>query len=643
MATNRFGSVVRVLVGLLPLVVASRVDAFSGGITTLSFNQSTGCNACHTGGITPTVTLSGPTLVAPSSINDYTLTITANGSQTLGGLNVSSALGVLGLGGADSANTQTLNGTGGRAEITHTAAKLASGGLVTFTFQWTAPASFNSATLLGWGNNVNGNSSTTGDRASNASLTILNANGTATPTPGMSTPTPSPTATQSPGLANPIRRPIRQGPIEVSLDTVASGFTSPLWGTSAPGVAAKYLFVVDQVGTLWRVDVTTGASSLFLDVTSRLVSVGVFGPGTYDERGFLGVAFDPNYATNGLIYTFTSEPATPNPDFSTMPPGDPPDCQSVITEWHVPNPTADDAVVDTNSARVLLRIDKPQFNHNGGALNFGADGMLYLSTGDGGGADDQDAQPFIGGPTVGHGPNGNGQNVGVALGKILRIDPHGSNSANGQYGIPADNPFVGTAGAVGEIWAYGFRNPFRFSFDSLTHGLYVGDVGQNSVEEVDVVTKGGNYGWRVKEGSFFFNFNGADAGYVTKTSAGAIPPGLIEPIAEYDHDEGISVIGGFVYRGTTIPRLVGRYVFAEFAKTFNNDARLFYLRKANLVKPGHTARKSRIAEFKLVGQPSVGISILGLGQDAAGEVYILGNTGGVPGGTSGVVQRISPP
>lgn len=629
------------IVGVL-LISATSAHAFSGGITTLSFNQSTGCNACHSGGITPTVSLSGPTLVAPSSTNEYTLTITENGSQNRGGLNVSSLLGTLATGGGDAANTQTMAGTGGRTEITHTAAKLASAGLVTFTFMWTAPSSFASASLAAWGNNVNGNSNTAGDRASNASLTILNVNGTPTPTPGQ-TASATPTAAPTPaGLANPIRRPIRQGPITVKLDTVATGLTAPVWATGAPGVDPKYLFTVDQAGILWRIDVTNGAKSVFLDVSARLIPLGVFGPNTFDERGFLGVAFDPAYATNGLVYTFTTEPATPNPDFSTMPPATPPNSQSTIIEWHVPNPTDDNAVVDTGSARVLMRLDKPQFNHNGGCLEFGPDGRLYIATGDGGGADDQDGQPFIGGPTVGHGPNGNGQNLGVALGKILRIDPHGANSANGQYGVPADNPFVGMVGAVEEIWAYGLRNAFRFSFDPVSQALYTGDVGQNAIEEVDVIVRGGNYGWRVKEGTFFFDFNGVGAGFVTKTSPGAIPPGLSDPIAQYDHDEGLAVIGGFVYRGTAIPRLTGRYVFGEFAKTFNNDGRLFYLRKANLVKPGRKARKSRIAEFRLIGQPALGLSLLGMGQDAAGEVYVLGNGSGVPFGTTGVVQRIAP-
>ena len=620
----------------LVLAVASRADALSGGITTLSFGVN-GCNECHSGGTVPTVSLTGPTVVAPDSINDYTLTITNSGAQTFGGLNVSALIGVLATGGADGTDTQTMTGTGGRAEITHTMAKSAVSGTTTFTFTWTAPSSFTNVSLEAWGNSVNGNFSTSGDKAAHTSL-LVSQIGAPTPT-SSSTPTPNVTP---PGLANPLRPKIRLGHQKIQLTTVASGLTAPVWGTAAPGVDPKFLFVVDQAGPLWRVDLTNGTKSVFLDVTSRLIPLGVFGPGTYDERGFLGVAFDPNYATNGLIYTFTSEPAGPTTDFTTLPSGTPPDCQSVITEWHVPNPTDPGAVVDTGSAREVLRLDKPQFNHNGGGLIFGNDGFLYVSLGDGGGADDQDGQPFIGGPTVGHGPTGNAQNLGAILGKMLRIDPHGTNSANGQYGIPPTNPFVMTPGALPEVWAYGFRNPFRFSFDSATHALYVGDVGQNSIEEVDIVVGGGgNYGWKFKEGTFSFHDNGPGAGYVDKDKTG-IPTTLIDPVSQYDHDEGIAVIGGFVYRGTALPRMVGHYIFGDFAKTFSNDGRLFYLSRRELFSPGHKLRRSRIAEFRLVGQTTFGMSLLGMAEDASGEIYALANSTAAPAGTTGVIQRLSP-
>jgi hypothetical protein len=300
----------------------------------------------------------------------------------------------------------------------------------------------------------------------------------------------------------------------------------------------------------------------------------------------------------------------------------------VIREWQVPNPADPASVVDPGSVRELLRVDEPQFNHNAGAINFGPDGNLYIAFGDGGGADDKDGQDFIGSPLVGHGCGGNGQNTDSVLGAVLRIDPAGNNSANGQYGIPGDNPFVGVSG-IDEIYAYGFRNPFRFSFDSQSGAMYLADVGQNDVEEIDVVTLGGNYGWNHKEGSFFFVANGNSNGYVTDMPLD-VPAGLVDPIAEYDHDEGLSVIGGFVYRGEKIPALQGRYVFGDFARTFSNDGRLFYL-----------GANDEIVEFELVGQAGLGLSLLGFGQDESGELYVLGNTTGTPFGATGVVLRIA--
>ncbi len=423
--------------------------------------------------------------------------------------------------------------------------------------------------------------------------------------------------------------PIAQSTVHIRLELVADGLTAPNWGAVAPGDAGR-LFVTDQDGILWAIDLASGDKTVFLDVSPLLVDLGVFGPGTFDERGLLGVAFHPQYQTNGLLYTYTSEHVFKPADFSTMPPGMLPDHRSVIREWQVPDPGDPDSVVDPTTARALLRIDEPQFNHNAGGLNFGPDGLLYISLGDGGGADDQDGQPFIGGlPLVGHGCDGNGQNTGSVLGKILRIDPLGNDSANGEYGIPAGNPFVGMKGVVEEIFAYGFRNPFRFSFDSLTGDLYVGDVGQNHVEEVDIVLSGGNYGWHVREGTLSFVPNGAESGYATGEDLAA-PEGLIGPIAQYDHDDGLAIIGGFVYRGTKIPALAGRYVFGEFSRTFSNDGRLFHLDDGN-----------EILEFQLVGQDAFGLSLLGMGRDAAGELYALANATGTPFESTGVVLRIS--
>ncbi len=419
-------------------------------------------------------------------------------------------------------------------------------------------------------------------------------------------------------LEDPIPAPIVEGSVQVQLQTVASGLTAPLWGTAVSDQCHGGLFVVDQVGILWHITLPSGAKSVFLDVSDRLVPLGAFGPGSFDERGFLGAAFHPNYAHNGLLYTYTSQPVDGPTDFSTMPAGETANHQAVITEWQVPNPCH--GVADPNSARELLRIDEPQFNHDGGAVNFGHDGMLYVSLGDGGGRDDEG---------VGHGTEGNGQDPTTILGTIIRIDPAGSSSANGQYGIPADNPFVGHADHVEEIYAYGFRNPYRFSFDMLTGDLYAADVGQGDLEEVDVVSAGGNYGWNIKEGSFCFDPNGADPGFVFHCDAPH--PNLIDPIAEYDHDEGVAIVGGFVYRGHRIGALQGHYVFGEFAQTFSNDGRLFYLDASH-----------EILEFQIAGQENLGASLLGFGQDTQGEIYVLANSTGTPFGDTGVVMRIVP-
>lgn len=432
-----------------------------------------------------------------------------------------------------------------------------------------------------------------------------------------------------PPLENPLAETIGPGGIHVRLEPVASGLTAPNWGESAPGDASR-LFVSDQHGILWAIDLVGGEpKKVFLDVSSRLVTLGIGGPGTFDERGFLGFAFHPDYTSNGKLYTYTSEPESGPADFSTMPTGVAPNHQTVILEWVVPNPIDPDSVVDPGSARELLRIDQPQFNHNAGALSFGPDGLLYIALGDGGGRDDRDDGSSLGVPLAGHGCEGNGADNTTILGSIIRIDPEGSNSANGQYGVPAENPFVGQDG-VDEIFAYGFRNPFRFSFDRLTGELYTADVGQNDIEEVNIVTAGGHYGWRLKEGSFPFLFNGNQPGYVTDRALD-LPAGLIDPIAEYDHDDGIAIVGGFVYRGTRIPALQGRYVFGEFAQTFSNDGRLFYLDGSN-----------EILEFQLLGQSDFGLSLLGMGQDAKGEIYALANATGTPFDTTGQVLRIAP-
>jgi glucose/arabinose dehydrogenase len=491
---------------------------------------------------------------------------------------------------------------------------------------------------------------------------------------------PTPGFAHCPGETSPAYltttfAPIRPGGLPIGLALVANELTAPLKGAVAPGLP-NHLFVVDQVGKVWAVDLTTGVKTEFLNVgptgLNRLVTLGVLGPNTFDERGLLGIAFHPNYATNGLLYTYTSEPNAGPPTFpTTLPPGSAPDHQNVVAEWQVVNPSNPALGVSSASRRELLRVDWPQFNHDGGDLAFGPDGFLYISMGDGGGADDADGQEFVvadgalpanTAPMVGHQGDGNAQKLNTPLGKILRINVNGNNSANGQYGIPADNPFVTTPGAVREIYAFGFRNPFRMSFDTATGELYVGDVGQNDIEEVDRVIKGGNYGWNAKEGTLFFHINGNAEGFASTVDNGRTSPGVIDPIAQYDtHGEGHSVIGGFVYHGELFPQLRGRYIFGEFSRVFNfpggphNFGRLLYLQQKNTTggKLLNIQEFQRFAANMAALGLSVGsaacdglfpptLAVLGMGQDAAGEVYTMGNISGVPFGTGGVVLKLVP-
>jgi len=420
-------------------------------------------------------------------------------------------------------------------------------------------------------------------------------------------------------ITNPIPESIAKGTIIVELETLIDGLAAPL-GVVDPDNGSGRLFVYDQAGQVYVV--SEGSSSIFLDVASHLVSLGISGPGSYDERGLLGFAVHPNFSSNPKVYTYTSEPVSASADF-TVPLSGAANHQSVAAEWTVSS--TDSNSIDPSTRREILRIDQPQFNHNGGTLHFGPDGYLYIALGDGGASDDQGD---------GHGTGGNGQDKNTVLGSIIRIDVAGNNSANGQYGIPLDNPFVGIDG-IDEIFAYGFRNPFQFSFDSATGDLYAGDVGQNDIEEIDRVTAGGNYGWRHKEGSFYFDPNGSSGGFVTTEPVAPLPAGLIDPIAEYDHNEGLSVIGGFVYNRPEIPSLTGRYVFGDFGTGFSTPAgRLFYLDLAT----------NEILELTIgATDRPLDLWVKGFGSDAEGNIYVCGSRTLGPSGATGTVLKLIPP
>ncbi|WP_353952227.1 PQQ-dependent sugar dehydrogenase [Knoellia sp. S7-12] len=441
---------------------------------------------------------------------------------------------------------------------------------------------------------------------------------------------------------------IPRSAIQVGLKMVTSDVTAPLAGITAPGQSRK-MYLVDQVGQLKELNIDAAGPvarlRTVLDVSAVLV--GPLAPD--DERGFLGAAFAPD----GRLFTYTSEafnPAVP----ATFPlPADPPgpcdlsgvvpDHRNVIREWE-PASTRPLTFEPLAASRVLFTVDQPQANHNAGDMKFGPDGKLYIAFGDGGGADDQNCQTnFDDQPMFGHGARGNGQNPTNPLGDVLRIDVNGTNSANGRYGIPADNPFAASqpAGQLRELFAMGFRNPFRFSFDANDFTAanagrpgqpWVADVGQNDVEEVNVVTSGGNYGWRVREGAFRFDpsrfqLKGSRSdGFVfarTTTS-----PTFTDPVAQYDHDDGTAIIGGYVYRGSSVPALRGQYVFGDTSRRLNNaHGRLF-------ATSGAKTGPHRVVELR---EGPLDVQLIGFGQDEDRELYALV----FEPGASGQVLRIT--
>ena len=415
-------------------------------------------------------------------------------------------------------------------------------------------------------------------------------------------------------------QPIPQGSVEIDLRLVATGLTAPVFLTHA-GDASARLFVVDQAGQIRIIQNGQLLPTPFLDVTTLLPALN---PG-FDERGLLGLAFHPDYRNNGRFFIRYSAPrpgASPEPCFGTSR-----GChKEILAEYHV---SAADPNIADPAGVVLIEIPKPEFNHNSGQIMFGPDGMLYMSMGDGGGAHDGLASPIL--P---HGPIGNGQNKDALMGKLLRIDVDAPPAPGLPYAIPADNPFAGATPGRDEIFAYGLRNPYRFSFDPADGRLFLADVGQALFEEVNVIQKGGNYGWVLREGfSCFDPFNPSTPPATCPTTGLGGEP-LLDPVAAYDHSDGIAIVGGFVSRAASNPALEGLYIFSDWSRTFSPaDGRLFYIDADGAL--------GDIFEFDLGdGTASIGQYVVGIGRDEAGETYALMTRSLAPIGSTGRVYRI---
>ncbi len=353
------------------------------------------------------------------------------------------------------------------------------------------------------------------------------------------------------------------GSPEVSLEPVVSGLEQPTSVVSAADGSGR-LFITQKTGLARVIAGGEVLNTPFLDLTGAV--------STSSEQGLLGLAFHPNYAENGRFFVnYTRRDGT-----------------TVISEFAVSD---DPNVADPASERVLLTISQPYPNHNGGNLVFGPDGFLYIGTGDGGAGGD---------------PENNAQDKSALLGKMLRIDV--DNAADGEpYGIPESNPFVGTDGAAPEVWAYGLRNPWRFSFDRETGDLWIADVGQNRIEEVNrqpaASTGGENYGWNLTEGSSCFD--PADPLAVPETCD---KTGLTLPVLEYSYNQGRSIIGGYVYRGERVPELDGRYVYGDFV--------------SQTIWSAAVAGEGAGTAYSSTPLLESGFNVVAFGEDEAGELYV---------------------
>jgi glucose/arabinose dehydrogenase len=414
---------------------------------------------------------------------------------------------------------------------------------------------------------------------------------------------------------------------ELDIELVADGLVSPLGVVAVPD-NSKRLFVIDQIGKVWIIDKDDQKlPTPFIDVSSKMISLS---PNS-DERGLIGLALHPNYQNNGRFYVYYQAPPRPG----GPQPGVNWNNLSRISEFKVS--AANPNMADINSEKVLLELDDPQGNHNGGTLAFGRDGYLYIAIGDGGAAND--VAPGHVQDWYATNAGGNGQDLDSNLfGNILRIDVN----SGSPYGIPADNPFVNKPGRD-EIYAYGFRNPYRMSFDmGGSRQLFAGDAGQVLYEEVSIVKKGGNYGWNVKEGTHCFNAANNKETFGSCPSVDPMGNPLIDPIIELNNwqnpagGKATTVIGGNVYRGRAIHGLDGKYIFGTFSQGPGTpNAELFVAEPGSGMWP--------FEELTLKNRPDdLGYYLKGFGQDLDGEIYLTVSSNAGPSGTAGQVYRLIP-
>jgi len=378
--------------------------------------------------------------------------------------------------------------------------------------------------------------------------------------------TPQSTSTVTPVPATPTSSPASvtqfPDPATYQFSQVVSGLNFPISMANA-GDGSGRLFVLEKKGVVAVVADGQLQAAPFLDIRDRVGSSG-------NEQGLLGIAFHPDFKQNGFFYV----------DYTNV------NGNTVVSRFSAdPAAPAASQAADPASEKIILTVDQPFANHNGGHILFGPDGMLYIGMGDGGSGGD---------------PNGNGQNLNTLLGKLLRIDVNGGDP----YAIPADNPFA-SGGGLPEIWAYGLRNPWQFTFDSLTGALYIGDVGQDKWEEIDYLPAGfaplpANFGWNLFEGTHIYK------------SSGSLPTDLVPPVYEYSHSLGCSVTGGDVYRGAALAQFQGIYLYGDYcAGTLWG---LIHL-------PDGSWQNQTLFES--------GLNITSFGIDEKGEIYFVSKQGGL--------------